>query len=985
MVQMSKQPRVDSTHLHEKQDGSDCHAAAECQNTEKQQSSPAENQNTFHAQHLMDRLEATQALASSVSVLDPCRATASAPAGWVNPFFQSFKSKMATFTEIVMSPVKLFKDRSIPSPHALHDREIQLDDSEALQAKREQCENGNQEGEDHERSLFSQVQQPDAGGDSTTDSRHSRRLFNVDSSASPEHVIEVPSPCNVPINHQLASEQPQAQETTVKMANVMEEDPVLLKTRLRKQTGSKSNKDNTEKTLLSFSCKSAHPDDDVNDAKNQENKSPLHPDLTNNAETHSGLIRSKRPLKPECNPKVLVQRIRLKGSSRTAESKNQAQPVGPAPHTREAVSAQAALLGQETLQPAAKRRNIAASVKQKVEGGPEPNGTLCQSVLGETSVVPPGPVSHENKQKGGSRKAKPGPSCRTHKARSDLGEPDVGADPGVTPAEQVLLQQLQGGSQCKNVNTKPRKRKSLVPTQPASSADPLASAGLSSERAQSEGTATSRPVKKPKRCSEGSASDRIHVQTKKTRAKPVKATMSTEPLYFEMTPFEGNSQLDLSLSRTQSECSETLHHKLHNAASCDAQEADDPDTSRSRTSARRVNRKQPRADHQWRRSRVIRADRTNSATTEDLPTRASVSGNPGQLLRSYSCPEIPSLFSVTHSSLPGLHQHLPVHASVLAHALKGARRARRHTVCSMEVEREIAPLCLRKEVYPSRRSFPYDSLVPHSPPPSLSPTSYLTALASCFLSSPLAFLSGRGEAYGASPFPVISSQTLSSPSPSLMSPTCGALDANTSGNLLESDGGHQREEEEDTSSSSHEFDDTALREEKSLSDSELKVVQKHAERGKVSSIRIRKALPKPQNNLTPMGLPKPVRLKKKQFSLEEIYTNKNFSKPPESRLETIFEVPPSRRNGSESCFSQRRFKRFLEFQEAGEARKPKKPLVGVGKPGAAPSSSSSSSRTRRGAFAKDDVTALLAPDADSLLCAKLDQLNLWLIHDQVDC
>lgn len=37
------------------------------------------------------------------------------------------------------------------------------------------------------------------------------------------------------------------------------------------------------------------------------------------------------------------------------------------------------------------------------------------------------------------------------------------------------------------------------------------------------------------------------------------------------------------------------------------------------------------------------------------------------------------------------------------------------------------------------------------------------------------------------------------------------------------------------------------------------MVQKHEERRKVSSIRIRKTLPKPQNNLTPMGLPKPIR------------------------------------------------------------------------------------------------------------------------------
>lgn len=66
---------------------------------------------------------------------------------------------------------------------------------------------------------------------------------------------------------------------------------------------------------------------------------------------------------------------------------------------------------------------------------------------------------------------------------------------------------------------------------------------------------------------------------------------------------------------------------------------------------------------------------------------------------------------------------------------------------------------------------------------------------------------------------------------------------------------------------------------------------------------------------------------------------------------------------------------MLEFQEVGEVRKPKKPLVGVGKTGVA------SSRTRRGAFTKDEPS-LSAQDVDSLLCAKLDELNLWLIHDQ---
>jgi hypothetical protein len=39
----------------------------------------------------------------------------------------------------------------------------------------------------------------------------------------------------------------------------------------------------------------------------------------------------------------------------------------------------------------------------------------------------------------------------------------------------------------------------------------------------------------------------------------------------------------------------------------------------------------------------------------------------------------------------------------------------------------------------------------------------------------------------------------------------------------------------------------------------LQVVKITEERGKVSSIRIRKTRPKPQNNLTPMGLPKAIR------------------------------------------------------------------------------------------------------------------------------
>ncbi|XP_034045903.1 uncharacterized protein prr14 [Thalassophryne amazonica] len=426
-----------------------------------------------------------------------------------------------------------------------------------------------------------------------------------------------------------------------------------------------------------------------------------------------------------------------------------------------------------------------------------------------------------------------------------------------------------------------------------------------------------------------------------------------------------------------------------------------------RPSLRWTNSKIHVSDCQKRRCRVLRnkhpdEDVTNSVTREGMSSseNASISKH---LLRSYSCPEFPSLRSHDTPWMTPLHS--PHHRSHTSYqhpyspnpfslqSRKDLQRTRRHTVCSVEVEREIAPLCLRKEVYPIRKSALYDRVT------ALSPSTSFSTLVSCFLSSSLAFLSkkhnGRGAAAGANTCSCISSPLSSSSASPPSSSTwhlpgflpkadlSGAtLASNNSVNILECETERrpQTEDEDDsenTNFSGQEFENVGLREEKALSDSEIKVVRKHEERGKVSSIRIRKTLPKPQNNLTPMGLPRPIRVKKKEFSLEEIYTNKNFSKPPESRLETIFEVPLSRRNGSESFFGQKRVKRFLEFLEVGEVRKPKKPLVGIPKVGI------TTSRTRRGGCnnPKDDPTISLH-DVDSLLCAKLEQLNLWLIHDQ---
>ncbi|XP_028268158.1 uncharacterized protein prr14 isoform X2 [Parambassis ranga] len=618
------------------------------------------------------------------------------------------------------------------------------------------------------------------------------------------------------------------------------------------------------------------------------------------------------------------------------------------------------------------------------------------------------------------------------------------------------IKQLHITERCSNLNKKPLKRKS--PKQAGSTDCTLGSTSslLSAESLELSSTdfityqyvqkeddlsRMSKPSKRPKKGLRSQSSVpsetpvtkqtiNCHFITKECQSEEVKSKISTDPVYFEMTVLENDPEAVFSPSElhVDSNVQLTSTHLTEWNEKSGASMSDkilstnsEGDTNgsnflaRPRSSAKRVKVRPRRANDPRRKCRVLHSrsrkgeEETKSITMEDADVAAparhsSEKGFSRHLLRSYSCPEIPSLHSHDtpwnslhsphHSRTYASHQQHPSHSPVVSHTHKFVRRVRRHTVCSLEVEREIAPLCLRKEVYPSRRSASYDSVAQHlSPSVALSPTTSLSFFASCFLSSPLAFLSKKADSRGATDSPSTSSHVSSPTSASLCftwqpsgflprTDCSGAtLDSSNSGNPSECDieKRPQSEEEddgEDTSSSSQEFEDIGLREEKALSDSEIKVVQKHEERGKVSSIRIRKTLPKPQNNLTPMGLPKPIRVKKKKFSLEEIYTNKNFSNPPESRLETIFEVPLSRKNGSESWFGQRRVKRFLEFLDVGEARKPKKPLVGVGKAGIP------SSRTRRG-FSKHEPS-LSVQDVDSLLCAKLDQLNLWLMHDQRD-
>ncbi|XP_042638641.1 protein PRR14L [Orycteropus afer afer] len=135
---------------------------------------------------------------------------------------------------------------------------------------------------------------------------------------------------------------------------------------------------------------------------------------------------------------------------------------------------------------------------------------------------------------------------------------------------------------------------------------------------------------------------------------------------------------------------------------------------------------------------------------------------------------------------------------------------------------------------------------------------------------------------------------------------------------------------------------------------------------KVSQIRIRKTIPKPDPNLTPMGLPRPKRLKKKEFSLEEIYTNKNYKSPPANRcLETIFEEPKER-NGTLISISQQKRKRVLEFQDFTVPRKRR----ARGKVKVA------------GSFTRAQKAALQSRELDALLIQKLMELEAFFAKEE---
>lgn len=143
---------------------------------------------------------------------------------------------------------------------------------------------------------------------------------------------------------------------------------------------------------------------------------------------------------------------------------------------------------------------------------------------------------------------------------------------------------------------------------------------------------------------------------------------------------------------------------------------------------------------------------------------------------------------------------------------------------------------------------------------------------------------------------------------------------------------------------------------------------------RVSQIRIRRASPK-ETNLTPMGLPRVKRLKKKEFSLEEIYTNKNYKSPSanSSSLETIFEEPREK-DGALLLIGQQRRRRVLHFPDFTQPRKRKRPSTGLGLVAMVPRKRAAA---RRGCRDNDC-------DSDVMLVERLSALHDFLQRQGLD-
>lgn len=824
--------------------------------------SPIKNQTMFISDNQTEEFDTTHIPANTESELGACKAVEnmSASKGWViGPLFQSLKSKMASFTEIVMTPVKLFKPDSplsMDSAHILNVCELQEDPAPEAAASAQSANGASQ-------------QSPRCQTEGKSRTGHSRRLaFDValktSSGQPPARTLTPSQPASAVLLQPFVTlcaslktskdvveltgqGKPRPRKRT---ANRRDSKKVPSKTRTREVEHKESDPELTHTTstpsdssdvtntlsLISSVCyiqpgadwppldgKDAADcpvgqslrtsiDAGANDGTRRLPLDPGGPDCKRNPELIVG--RSKRGLKSESHSKGSGKRKKLTADSCTQDSRKESvdsessPPPGPRPLPKPLTSTDPVLDGEVTPKPASKRPSVSTRADRKKGRG----GTGLPPALDEAGKQPESvsdaasgkSTKLEKRPKSSGRKTQPRGPSKKLKTTAEVVEPDsdigermdvethVG---GASPKQTQVLVPRSGGKQPHDAHArkKPQKRKS--PNRVLSSSDsvpapsecelvsfePTPADVCHSQQVQEEGRLkkTLRQwSKRPKRDCKGSSSvsggsreakqqkKDVHVPTKDSRRKSGSVKMSADPVYFEMTP-SGDRCPPVS-TQPPPQCSCTVNGEEKSSSCTSNAEAIDPNSTgrsvgsgRTRPSARRAKVKR-RAGQSGKcstvRSRTCAEEEgADSVTMEEAdlgPGSPESSRCSGRLLRSYSCPDIPSFRDPTGAGLPTpqhrtqpSHQHRPALGPAATLSLKALHRARRHTVSSMEVEREIAPLCLRKEVYPSRRSVPYDSFTQHLPP-ALSPSTALSVFASCFLSSPLAFLSRRVESGG---------------------------------------------------------------------------------------------------------------------------------------------------------------------------------------------------------------------------------------------
>lgn len=775
--------------------------------------------------------------------------SASFPNKWIiGPFFQSLKSKISSFTEIVMSPVKVFKANSFPPPSAnLHNE----DKPQAFGTSQAQSESGAEDTEAMEGAHKAETAVHKGCKKLSMDlSAHSSG--RADECPETEQTLpdlaplrQSPSPFGDPvevlqsIGPVFTSSIPlcpsvvavgASQESNIKMPGAEElkgnqagQAKPRKGTRNRKKGHSKTPVSNLKKVLsdpettdvqlpVTYSLNSIkdHPGEDEavlleSDGRKRENGhlvgESLQSYLMNDGNGRIlGSTADNQPLEAPCDTAV--------GHGR---AKRDVRWDAPAQNTvgRKRVRADECSRNTQTQQlqrPARKRQVVSAVTNRKGKDDGEMLTAINEAAEKESLEV--GLVDSLDYKSGVTEQSWKGSNSteklkKRLKTQTCLTSPDLASaddmdlettiaigSPNQTqqePLEEVPCgpRDLRSVRECRESMRNPQKRKS--PPRAAFSADSGSTAiALPVEQMEDKNPDLStfeslqwirsckvglKPQsKRPKKALNSSTAEgswetqKADLRTKENGSDGSDGKISASPLYFKMTPPESSPH-----AVPYQDCYVKLDQVVMLAADggaqgCDAA-AEEPfstntqpaNSSGADVSSLRSKALRPRKGR--RKCRVLpnrkkKVDEFANCISKDdsILAAAAVTSEAeqcGQLLRSYSCPEISALHSSDatwnffhsphHPRIQPSQQHAQAEPH---HGHKSVRRARRHTVCSVEVEREIAPLCLRKEVYPSRRPAPYDAS-------SLNPSLSQSALASCFLSSPLAFLSKKTDGRGA--------------------------------------------------------------------------------------------------------------------------------------------------------------------------------------------------------------------------------------------